>query len=166
MLPQVIPNLTIRLFGTGDSIRALTELLHEAYRALAERGMHFVASHQDEQTTSRRIEGRECWLALIGDQLVGTITLSAPGQGKGTAWYERPDVAKFNQFAVFPSWQGRGIGSALLAQVECRARQKGASELALDTAEPAQDLHRFYSPWIPLRRECDVGERELPQRYS
>jgi predicted N-acetyltransferase YhbS len=45
---------------------------------------------------------------------------------------------------VSPNEQGRGIGSRLIAEVERRSKQAGATELALDTAEPAQHLVDYY----------------------
>jgi GNAT superfamily N-acetyltransferase len=41
------------------------------------------------------------------------------------------------------AWQD--IGSRLIAHVEQRAAEKGIAELAVDTAEPATHLRRFYA---------------------
>ena len=143
MGPQIVPE--IRLIAASDSIGGLTDLLHEAYRALAERGMRFVASHQDEQMTARRIAKAECYLAFDGDKLIGTVTLDDATHTKGSPWYDRPEVASFHQFAVRPQWQGRGIGTMMLDYIERRAAKKGVAELALDTAEPARHLINFYT---------------------
>jgi GNAT superfamily N-acetyltransferase len=143
MGPQIVPD--IRLISASDSIAELTDLLHQAYRALAEQGMRFVASHQDEQVTARRIAKGECYLAFHEGELVSTVTLDDAAHTKGSPWYERPDVASFHQFAVRPHWQDRGIGSRMLDYIECRAAQKGVAELALDTAEPARHLINFYA---------------------
>ena len=143
MRPRIAPQ--IRLLAPSDSLAELTALLHEAYRALADRGMRFVASHQDEQMTARRISKGECYLAFHEGQLVGTVTLDHAALSRGCPWYERPEVTSFHQFAVRPWCQGHGIGSTLLAHIERRASDQGARELALDTAEPAQDLIRFYT---------------------
>lgn len=138
------PTIAIRTIQDGDSIPELTALLHRAYGPLAERGMRFVASHQDELTTRQRIEKGTCYLAFEGDVLVGTINLYAPRVSRGSPWLDRADVASCGQFAVEPACQRRGMGSRLLAHVEDVARRNGAAELALDTAEPAMDLIRFY----------------------
>jgi ribosomal protein S18 acetylase RimI-like enzyme len=50
----------------------------------------------------------------------------------------------FSQFGVEPGLQRRGIGSILLDLVERRARETGAGELALDTAEGAAHLIKLY----------------------
>ena len=143
MGPQIASE--IRLIAASDSIVELTDLLHEAYRALAEQGMRFVASHQDEQVTARRIARGECYLAFHEGKLIGTVTLDDAAHTKGSPWYERPDVASFHQFAVRPHWQGHGIGSRMLEFIERRAIRRGVAELALDTAEPAEHLINFYT---------------------
>jgi GNAT superfamily N-acetyltransferase len=136
----------LRLLAPSDDIAELTALLHRAYAGLAQRGMRFLASHQDEVRTLRRISAGECWLAVAGSggTIVGTIVLKNAERTSGSPWYDRPAVACFGQFAVKPEWQGRGVGSRLVDQVERRARAKGITELALDTAEGAEDLRRFY----------------------
>lgn len=138
-------SLVIRLLRPDDSITELTELLHRAYRPLADRGMNYVAATQDDATTRRRISGGECYLALLGTRTVGTITLHPPRHDVHTPWYCRPDVATFQQFAVEPSLQNRGVGSALLTEVERRAGEAGHAELAFNTAENASELIEFYA---------------------
>src|SRR5665213_221674 len=93
----------IRRIGLADNISDLTQLLHRAYGALARRGMHFVASHQDDETTRQRISGSECYVAIHDGKLVGTITWSDAHQTDGSPWLDRPDVASFGQFAVEPA---------------------------------------------------------------
>lgn len=135
----------LRLFGPADDVATLTTLLHRAYAPLAARGMRYLASHQDSATTLRRISKGEWWVAQTNDQLVGTITLRDAAHTTGCAWYDRPDVASFGQFAVDLAWQGRGVGTLLMDHIERRAREKGITELALDTAETAGDLIAFYA---------------------
>lgn len=137
--------IRIRRLAPTDSLADLTALLNRAYKQLLDMGLRYVATWQDEQVTRRRIENAECWVAEQGGRIVGTITLYPPGRGKGHAFYERPDVAKIGQFGVEPGLQGTGIGSRLMDRVEERARELGAAELAGDTAEPAEHLHRFYA---------------------
>ena len=108
-------------------------------------GLRYVATWQDETVTRRRIEGAECWVAEQDGRIVGTITLYPPGRGKGHAFYERDGVAKIGQFGIEPDLQGSGLGSRMMDRVEERARELGATELAGDTAEPAEHLHAFYA---------------------
>src|SRR5947209_9081328 len=103
----------IRLLEEDDSIAELTQLLHRAYRPLAEQGMRYVASWQDDEITRKRIAGGECYLALAGDRLAGTILFYDAERTEGCPWYDRPDVASFHQFAVEPDLQRAGIGARL-----------------------------------------------------
>ena len=119
-------------------------MLHEAYAPLAQQGMRFLASHQDPETTKRRMERGETILALDGHLVVGTITLKRAEQTTGSPFYDRIDVAGFGQVAVRPSHQGSGIGATLLDLVERRAREKGVAALALDTSEYAAELIAMY----------------------
>src|SRR5207253_1167806 len=135
----------IRLLADTDSFAELTELLHRAYAQLADLGLRFVATHQDEATTLHRIQGFECYVAEVDGRIAGTIVFRGPGLSKGCPWYDQPDVACFGQFGVEPELQGRGIGTALLDFVEARARETGAAELALDTADSATHLIELYS---------------------
>ncbi|MHC4470704.1 MAG: GNAT family N-acetyltransferase [Planctomycetota bacterium] len=134
----------IRRIAPHDSLEELTDLLHRGYRELAEMGFRYWSTHQSVADTRRRISGAECWVAALDRRLVGTITFRPREQARGCPWYDRPDVAIFSQFAVEPGLQRRGIGSRLLLLVERRARETGASELALDTAEGAEHLITLY----------------------
>jgi len=143
--PRSVPGgLVLRLLEPYDSLAELTELLHRAYASLVEMGFRYWASHQSEASTAERVGSGECYVGVLQGRLAATITLVPPGKSHGASWYERPDVAKVQQFAVEPGLQRRGIGSALMDLVESRAREMGAAEVALDTAEGADHLIRMY----------------------
>jgi len=134
----------IRLIRPDDSITELTALLHRAYAALGAMGLNYTAVDQTEEVTRSRIRAGECLVAEAGGRLVGTIHFRDAASSSGCPWFDRPEVASFHQFGVLPDWQGRGLGLRLIEAVERRARESGAAELALDTAEPATHLVRFY----------------------
>jgi len=46
--------------------------------------------------------------------------------------------------AVHPAHRSQGIGKALLDAAKAWARERGATHLELDSAEPRRDAHRFY----------------------
>lgn len=134
----------LRKLRPKDSLEEMTALLHRAYRIHADAGRHYVATHQSVEVTRQRVSRGECWVAVDDGSILGTITIRPPGQGRGCDYYEREGVATFQQFAVDPPHQGRGIGRKLLRHAEQRAGQMGASVIAFDTAETAFDLIAMY----------------------
>jgi GNAT superfamily N-acetyltransferase len=133
-----------RYLSPTTDLEELTVMLHEAYAPPAAAGMRYLASHQTAVTTRGRMVSGETIVALVDGSVVGMVTLSPPDVASGTPHYDRPGTASFEQFAVRPSYQGRGIGSRLLDLVEARAREVGAYELALDTSEHASHLIAMY----------------------
>jgi GNAT superfamily N-acetyltransferase len=139
------PPILIRPFApASDSVPAITALLHAAYGALAARGLHYVASHQDDATTLSRLQRGHPFVAESAGEIVGTITLYTHRADAPCEWYCRPGVHHFGQFGVRPDLQRRGLGRRLYQQVEDHARHLGAHHLALDTAESADHLRRWY----------------------
>ncbi len=137
----------IRRFDPAlDSIPDLTALLHRAYAPLAEAGMRYLASHQDDEITRSRISKGECWVALDdANIMVGTVVLVPPGVGDPeNEYYCRPGVAWFQQFAVEPGLQGQGVGSLMMDHIEGRAGEMQATEIALDTSDQATNLIAMY----------------------
>lgn len=151
------PEWRTRRLSPEDSLEELTALLHRAYAPLAERGLRYLATHQDVETTRSRVAKGDCFVAATSDAvLVGTIVVYPPSSGldhgntsgaRGPAVYARSGVATFGQFGVEPAWKGRGLGRALHAFAEEHARGLGASVLACDTAEPANELIAMYQRW-------------------
>jgi GNAT superfamily N-acetyltransferase len=146
-LITMVTAATVRPFTDADRARipALTRMLHRAYAPLADRGMRYLASHQDDATTLARITYGVALLAMDRDVVVGTATYYRTKRASGCAWYDRPDVASFGQLAIDPAYQGRGIARMLMATVEQRAREDGAAELAIDTSERAVELIATYT---------------------
>jgi GNAT superfamily N-acetyltransferase len=74
--------------------------------------------------------------AKLDGRIVGTVQLgldTPPNQ---------PHRAEVKKMLVHRAARGKGIGAALLAQIEARARQKGRTLLVLDTA--SDDARRLY----------------------
>ncbi len=134
----------IRDWQLTDDVAALTDLLHQAYGQLAQAGFRYLATHQDEATTRQRLESGHPFVALLGEQIVGTVTLYPPQPDSPCELYRRAGVFCFGQFGVRPDLQRSGIGGQLVAHLERKARELGAAVLALDTAEGATHLVRWY----------------------
>src|SRR5688572_19141620 len=95
--------LLVRPIASHDSYDELTEMLHRAYRELAEMGQRFHATHQDAAVTRRRAERGECFVAELEGKLVATITFYPADKTRGCPWYDRPDVASAGQLGVDPA---------------------------------------------------------------
>lgn len=137
-------NVTIRQFSHEDDVTELTVLLNKSYQSLADLGFKFLASHQDASVTLDRISKGKCFIALDDDRIIGTISYYPPEATKGSLWYDHINVASFGQFAVDPGFQRMGLGHKLLSLVEQYAFETGAEHLALDTAEDADHLIKYY----------------------
>ena len=136
--------ILIRPLEPSDSIPDLTALLHRAYARLANLGLRYMATDQSDDVTRARIAKGECYIALAGGTICGTIMFQEAARTKGCPWYDRDDVASLGQFAVDPDLQAQGLGRRLIGFVEERATATGAQEIALDTAEPATHLVDWY----------------------
>lgn len=137
--------LFIRVLLPSDSLSDLTNLLHAAYSRLARMGLLYMATHQSEAVTRERISQGTCLVAELDGRICGTILFRDPACTNGCPWYDRFEVASLGQFAVNPEIQARGIGLLLLRKAEDLAIASGATELALDTAEPATHLVEWYT---------------------
>jgi GNAT superfamily N-acetyltransferase len=144
-ISPTIAEIAIRPIEADDNIDELTALLHRSYAALGNMGLNYTAVDQSPETTRKRLSRGFGFAAVDPQQrIVGTIVFYPPRRSAGSPWLERPDVAHFGQFAVDPALQRCGIGSRLMDVVEQQAREVGAKEIALDTAEPAIHLIELY----------------------
>lgn len=134
----------IRKLTDTDSLAELTLFLNRAYASLAEAGLRYTATYQDEAITRKRIADGECYLAELDGALIGSISYYPPGVLTYQYYGAHPEIAAFGQLGVEPSFRKKGVGSGLVSYVEERARSDGAPAIALDTAIPATHLVRWY----------------------
>lgn len=87
-----------------------------------------------EETVMVRLASMQIFVAVIGDQVVGTIACAVKGADEG----------HLRGMAVLPEWLGRGIAEKLLREAEAELKQQGCSRITLDTTEPLQRAMRFY----------------------
>jgi GNAT superfamily N-acetyltransferase len=141
--------VVVRRLLPTDSFADITALLHRAYAKQIAQGMKPLAGRQGEHVTRERATNSECWVATIADggteRIAGVILLDEQEQATMPPLFRQPTVSHFAQFGVDPLVQGRGIGRLLLEVVERRAREKGATQIALSMAEPDTGLKDFYS---------------------
>jgi GNAT superfamily N-acetyltransferase len=136
--------VVVRRLAETDSIPEITKLLHRAYAKQVSMGLSPLAGRQDDETTRRRVHSGECYVAVQGGKIVGTILFHEVEDAKGPPWFQNGHVDSFSQFAVDPDLQGGGIGQMLLDKAEARAAECGSGELGLSMAEPDTELRRYY----------------------
>jgi predicted thioesterase/ribosomal protein S18 acetylase RimI-like enzyme len=95
----------------------------------------------------------ELWVAVEGEELLGCVTCCPPG----SPWRELAGEheGEFRMLAVAPSARGRGVGAALAALGEERARAHGASAMVLSSLPEMEHAHRIYTR---------LGYRRAPAR--
>ncbi len=148
--------LVIRRLRDIDCVVELTDLIHRAYRANAEMGFHFVATHQSPDVTRERLDGGIPFVAELNGRIVGTITLEFPVDIPHGEYVTNRPLALFGQFAVDPECKGTGIGRQLLQIAEEEAARLGAEEICLDTAQGAKHLVSYYErQGYAIRAEAD-----------
>jgi predicted N-acetyltransferase YhbS len=139
-----VPGDRVRELSPADSFDDLTGLLHRAYAALSAKGWNYTAVDQDVETTRRRATRGRCLVAERGGRVVGTISMHRGDAFEEAPLYRDGSVVILEQLAVEPDLQGLGIGEALMAEAERRAREEGAREAIGDTAEGADHLIAWY----------------------
>jgi predicted GNAT family N-acyltransferase len=72
------------------------------------------------------------FIAVRDDTLIGCLMLH----------HESEDIIKFRQMAVYPAWQGKGIGAMLMQAAEEWSAKKGYKTIVLHARVTAKD---FYS---------------------
>lgn len=129
-------------------IPQLTHLLNAAYRPLAELGLNFTATFQDDELTACGLLSGRTLVLEIENQLIGTMKLrldaGVSGTGLQLGGMDAP-ILYLSRFAVLPNLQGQGLGLYLLNLAESIAEKEGCRALQLDTAQSAKYLLEFYS---------------------
>lgn len=137
---------TIRLFDESrDSVEELTELLHRAYKRLADMGLNFIATFQSVEYTRNYFKKGECYILESNNKLLGTVFYYT------SMWDDAPEIFKMSdsvligKFAVEPELQNKGLGSKLMDFVEEHANKNNKKRVVLDTSEKALHLIDYYN---------------------
>ena len=136
----------IREYRDSDPVIEITDLLHRAYKPLADAGWKYVASYQDDARTLRRIKTGKGFVLTEADKIVGTIVYYTTMHNRTDCppIYNETGVGHFGQFAVEPFLQKQGLGSMLMNHVEQYALAEGDHTICFDTSEHAQHLIDYY----------------------
>lgn len=137
---------TIRPFiEFSDSAEELTELLHRAYKRLADMGLNFIATFQSVEYTRSYFRKGQCFVLTSGEKIEGTIFYQTVMWDDAPEIYKDQDSVLVGKFAVEPSLQKLGLGEKLMDFVECYAVKNGKKRVVLDTSEKALHLIEYYT---------------------
>jgi GNAT superfamily N-acetyltransferase len=112
-------------------------------------------------TDPSAVESRLERLRIVGDRVVvaehdGAVVGLAHLQVAPALERDRP-AAKIGALVVDEAHRGRGVGRALVEELEAEARARGCELLFLTTAERRADAHAFYER---------VGLTQTGRRYA
>ena len=114
-----------------DDARAVAGCVRAAYAHYVERiGREPAPMTADYEAL---IDAGEVWVARAGDGVAGVLVLRP-----------QPPALLLENVAVAPDRQGEGLGRALMAFAEDRARAEGLAEVVLYTNERMTENLRFY----------------------
>jgi ribosomal protein S18 acetylase RimI-like enzyme len=92
--------------------------------------------------TARRAREAEVWVAVDGDEVLGSVTFAVPGSPFREI--ARDDEGEFRMLAVAPAARGRGVGQALVELCLSRARELGYAGVRMSTMDRMTAAHRVY----------------------
>lgn len=149
--------LTIRLVEPhehAEAGRITAEAYRHSYEGLTE---GYLASLADVEG---RVAQGEVWVALDGDEIVGTVWVPRPGERLSPL--AREGELDFRQLAVAPSARGQGVGEALTRHVLALARGRGARRVVMNSGPEMLGAHALYLK-LGFRR---LTEREHPVKVE
>jgi GNAT superfamily N-acetyltransferase len=144
------PTLQVRRAMVGEAA-CVAFLVRVAFAEVA--GLYtpeaLAATLFDADAIRRRIqEGTPVWIALLGDERVGTVSA-----------FDRPEGLLVRSMAVHPGARGHGVGRALLEAAERFGRERGHTRVFLRTTPFLHAAIALYSrSGFTL---CQGAERDL-----
>lgn len=131
------PIYEIRDANDAD-IPAIRLLVNAAYKELADMGLNYTATYQDEKITRSRISKGRAFVLLLKNDIVGTVLFTEQN------YFTNLKTAYVSQLAILPSLKRSGLGTRLMELCEDLARAEGYDAIQLDTAKPAEHLVEWY----------------------
>lgn len=141
----MVDGLIIRQITENDSLEDLTDLLHRAYKQLADMGLKYLATYQSVEQTGERIAKGVCFVAELEGKIVGTVTYYPPDESFASKKLYLSETAWLGQMGVEPVLQKKGIGLKLVNHVEEYIGSIGIKSIGLDTSEEASHLIDWYN---------------------
>ena len=156
--------------ATEKDISQIRMLVNEAYKELADRGLNYTASYQDDEETKKRMSEGRAFVLLTNNEVVGTITFLEKN------YFTEKRSAYLCQFAIAPKLKRQGLGSIIMDFCEQLANDEKFEAVQLDTAKPAKHLVDWYlsrgykivgeKHWEGKTYDSHVFEKTLRAAYS
>ncbi len=158
---------TVRMVQECD-IPAIRLLVNMAYKELADMGLNYTATYQDEKITQERIRGGRAFLLEKNQKIVGTVLFTVRN------YFTQCRSGYVSQLAIHPSLKRSGLGTYLMRFCEELALSEGYEALQLDTAKPARHLVNWYQiqgykvigaeKWVGKTYESWIFEKKLDKK--
>ncbi|MGE4133491.1 MAG: GNAT family N-acetyltransferase [Bdellovibrionales bacterium] len=134
MVPQ---DFELRL-ARDEDVPAIRRLVNAAYKELADMGLNYTATYQDEDTTRERMSRGRTFVVERDGEIIGTVLLTTRNL------FTHRRTAYVSQLAIKPELKKLGLGRVLMDHCEELARAEGFEGVQLDTAQPAVHLVNWY----------------------
>ena len=146
-------SVSIRRGGSSEDVNELVRMHQEVYESEFGLDPSFAADVATQMAELRRRgwpggPGEGLWLAELGDQVVGSITLNDVGDGKG----------RLGHLVLTPGARGSGAGRRLVEQVLEAARAMPYERLELATFSELAAARGLY---LSVGFEKVSGERTV-----
>jgi ribosomal protein S18 acetylase RimI-like enzyme len=129
--------LYLRLVKDSD-IPVIRNLVNTAYKELADMGLNYTATYQDEEITRNRISKGRAFALEKKHEIIGTALFSEKN------YFTFRKSGYVSQLAILPALKRFGLGTLLMNFCEEMAIVEGFEAVQLDTAKPALHLVTWY----------------------
>lgn len=125
--------------ATEKDVSGIRTLVNESYKELADMGLNYTASYQDDEETKKRMAHGRTFILLSGSEIVGSILFHEKN------YFTEKRSAYISQFAIASKLKRQGLGSIMLDFCEQLANDEKYESIQLDTAKPAKHLIEWYT---------------------
>lgn len=125
--------------ATNRDIPEIRKLVNSAYKELADIGLNYTATYQDEIETKQRMSQGRCFVLRDPTRIVATILFYEKNH------FTNKKTAYVGQFGVLPELKKSGLGTRLMNYCELLAQNEKYEAIQLDTAIPAKHLVSWYT---------------------
>jgi GNAT superfamily N-acetyltransferase len=128
-----------------DAMNAILQLCGEHMHRV--QGMGHWYPYRTGKKYRDGLDMRYLYAIYDGDVLVGTFNLNPKARTyyADVAWADKDAKAIYlGSFGILPAWQGRGLGSWVMAQIEALSASLGYEALRFDGASTNAPLLRWY----------------------